>query len=118
MLTEAAWTGKPLYIFDPGDPGPWWRYWHNYRFKPLSHHFAMRFAPRRMHRDVGNIQQQLVLDGRAVWLGEQFPDNADLKAPDDVEQAAKRIRALFAPDGTYNRREAQRDKVVIRNLGG
>ncbi len=97
MLTEAAWTGKPLYIFDPGDSGGWWHHWHNYRFKPLSHHFAMRFAPRRMHRDVGRIQQQLVQDGRAVWLGERFPEGEGLELPDDVEQAADRVRALFMP---------------------
>jgi len=95
MLTEAAWIGKPLYIFDPGDAGPWWRQAHNYRFKPLSHHFAMRFAPRRMHRDVGRIQQQLVDDGRAVWLGDAFPSSRRLPAPDDVERAAERVRTLF-----------------------
>jgi mitochondrial fission protein ELM1 len=98
MLTEAAYTGKPLYIFDPGDAGPWWRYLHNYRFKPLSHHFAMRFAPRRMHRDVGNIQRQLVGDGRAVWLGETFTGSPDSLLPDDVDRAVARVRALFAPD--------------------
>jgi mitochondrial fission protein ELM1 len=96
MLTEAAYTGKPLYIFDPGDSGPWWRYRHNYRFKPLSHHFAMRFAPRRMHRDVGNIQRQLVSDGRAVWLGEAFNNSQRRALPDDVDRAVARVRALFA----------------------
>ncbi len=96
MLTEAAWTGKPLYIFDPGDPGPWWRCRHNFRFKPLSHRFAMHFAPRRMHRDVGEIQRQLVEDGRAVWLGEVFPTGGVPALPDDVERAAERVRALFA----------------------
>jgi mitochondrial fission protein ELM1 len=96
MLTEAAWTGKPLYIFNPGDRGPWWRHGHNYRYKPLSHHFAMRFAPRRMHRDVGQIQQQLVQDGRAVWLGEKFPEAGCLSLPDDLERATERVRALFA----------------------
>jgi mitochondrial fission protein ELM1 len=96
MLTEAAYTGKPLYIFDPDDSGPWWRYPHSYRFKPLSHHFAMRFAPRRMHRDVGNIQRQLVADGRAVWLGQTFNARRQPALPDDVERAVLRVRALFA----------------------
>lgn len=99
MLTEAAYTGKPLFIFDPGDAGPWWRYRHNYRFKPLSHHFAMRFAPRRMHRDVGNIQRQLVSDGRAVWLGDAFTGGSAHALPDDVERAVARVRALFAMQG-------------------
>ncbi len=96
MLTEASYTGKPLYIFDPGDKGAWWRHTHNYRFKPLSHHLAMRFAPGRMHRDVGRIQQQLLLDGRAVWLGELFPETGELKLPDDVRCGVDRVRALFA----------------------
>lgn len=95
MLTEASYTGKPLYIFDPGDPGAWWQYPHNYRFKPLSHQFAMHFASRRMHRDVGKIQQQLILDGRAAWLGEPFPETAGLTFPEDVYQAVARVRALF-----------------------
>ena len=96
MLTEAAYTGKPLYIFDPGDAGPWWRFPHNYRFKPLSHHFAMHLAPRRMHRDVGNIQRQLVGDGRAAWLGEVFNSSQCRSLPDDVDRAVARVRALFA----------------------
>ena len=96
MLTEASYTGKPLYIFDPGDEGAWWRYPHNYRFKPLSHHFAMHFGPERMHRDVGKIQRQLLLDGRAVWLGDRFPEAGGVKLPDDVQRAADRVRALFA----------------------
>jgi uncharacterized protein len=96
MLAEARYTGKPLYIFDPGDSGPWWRYRHNYRFRPLSHHFAMRFAPRRMRRDVGNIQRQLVADGRAAWLGQSFlPAGAEAAAPDDLDNAVARVRALF-----------------------
>jgi mitochondrial fission protein ELM1 len=95
MLTEASYMGKPLYIFDPGDRGAWWRYPYNYRFKPLSHQLAMRFAARRMHRDVGKIQQRLILDGRATWLGEPFPGTAALTFPDDVQRAAARVRALF-----------------------
>ena len=100
MLTEAASTGKPLYIFDPGDSGPWWRYAHSLRFKPLTHRLAMRFAARRMHRDIGNIQRQLVDSGRAVWLGQDFPEGHRLAPPDDVQRAAQRVRALFAEPGS------------------
>jgi hypothetical protein len=57
----------------------------------------MKFAPRRMHRDVGNIQRQLVRDGRAVWLGQAFAaGRAPAAAPHDVEDAAVRVKALFA----------------------
>jgi hypothetical protein len=96
MLAEACFTGKPLYIFDPGDEGPWWRYRHSYRFKPLSHHFAMRVAPRRLRRDVGNIQRRLVDEGRAVWLGQRFrPRGQAPSADDDLGNAVARVRALF-----------------------
>jgi len=95
MLAEAGFTGKPLYIYDPSDTGPWWRYAHNYRFKPLSHRLAMLLAPRRMHRDVGNIQRQLVGSGRAVWLGQVFPRGQLLAPPDDAQCSALRVRALF-----------------------
>lgn len=95
MLAEASSTCKPLYIFDPGDSGPWWRYPHNFRFRPLSHRLAMKFAARRMHRDVGNIQRQLVASGRAVWLGQVFTENKALAPPDDIQQAVKRVHMLF-----------------------
>lgn len=71
MLAEAAATGKPLFIFDMGDGDrSWWRLRHGWRYKPLSHRFAMRFGPLRMRRDVGNIQRALVESGRASWLDE------------------------------------------------
>ena len=95
MLTEASVTCKPLYIFDPGDSGPWWRYAHNFRFKPLSHRLAMLLAARRMRRDVGNIQRRLVASGRAVWLGQPFPLSRPAAPPDDTQRAAQRVRALF-----------------------
>ena len=72
MLAEAADTGRPLYIFDPGDGAtPWWRLLHNYRYKPLSFRFAMRFGPARMRRDVGRIQTALIESGDASWLDSQ-----------------------------------------------
>jgi mitochondrial fission protein ELM1 len=95
MLTEASFTCKPLYIFDPGDARPWWRHGYNFRYKPLSHRLAMLFAARRMHRDVGNIQRQLVASGRAVWLGQPFPAGERAPPPDDAQRAAVRVRALF-----------------------
>jgi len=95
MLTEASFTSKPLYIFDPGDARPWWRHGYNFRYKPLSHRLAMLFAARRMHRDVGNIQRQLVAGGRAVWLGQPFPAGERAPPPDDAQRAAVRVRAPF-----------------------
>ncbi len=77
MLGEAADTGRPLYIFDVGDGAvPWWKLPHSYRYKPLSHHFAMRFGPARMRRDIGNMQNTLVHDGGAKWLDSEMLDSA------------------------------------------
>ncbi|ARE81623.1 mitochondrial fission ELM1 [Roseovarius mucosus] len=105
MLAEAASLGRPLYIFDPGDAsGSWWSHAHNLRPKPLSHALAMRFAPRRMRRDVSRIQQALVEAGQARWL-EDAPELiatgetwAKKMRPDPsvgAHVAAERIRALF-----------------------
>ena len=98
MMTEASATGKPLYIFDPADaPGKsWWRYPHNFRYKPLSHRLGMWLGPRRMMRDVSRIQAQLVASGRAAWLGDNMQPESEARPPDDLRRAAERVKALFA----------------------
>jgi mitochondrial fission protein ELM1 len=98
MLAEASATGKPLHIFDMGDATlPWWRCAHNYRYKPLSHHFAMRFGPRRMRRDIGRIQQALVGSGQAVWLGQPPGETSagEAKQGDELAASATRVRELL-----------------------
>ena len=113
MLAEAADTQRPLFIFDPGDAGPWWRYPHNYRYKPLSHRLAMSLGPRRMRRDVGRIQHALVGGGRARWLDERTIADAaalvsaagerreETRAPgsgeDELRGTAQLVRRLAAP---------------------
>lgn len=115
MLTEACATGKPLQIFDLSDSRaryhnngkqvivdrpvdkPWWRFSHNFRFKPLSHRLAMYWGPRRMRRDIGAIQDRLVASGRASWSGEIIPSGDGRKIPpDDLDRAVARVRGLFA----------------------
>jgi len=113
MLGEAAAMGGPLFIFDPGDGATsWWRLAHSYRYKPLSHRFAMRFGPRRMRRDIGRIQDALVADGRARWL-----------EPAMIEPAAAelRSRAPVAPrpgaaDGELAQVELRRAAAAVRRL--
>lgn len=105
MLAEAGSLGRPLYLFDPGDPpGTWWQHRHNFRHKPLSHALAMRLAPVRLRRDVSRIQNVLVEAGRAAWLDEAPHRVAQGTEPvarmsDDPGRAAldaaARIRALF-----------------------
>ncbi|MEZ5503527.1 MAG: ELM1/GtrOC1 family putative glycosyltransferase [Halioglobus sp.] len=115
MLGEAADTGRPLFIFDVGDGAArWWRLAHNYRYKPLSHRLAMRFAPTRLRRDVGNIQNALVGAGRAQWLVpamlpaaaralragiDRSPPNraAGSVATEELQRAARAVRRLVIP---------------------
>ena len=105
MLGEASVTGKPLYIFDMGDaPGTVWRQRHSYRYKPLSHHLAMRLGPHRMRRDVGRIQEGLVQSGVAEWLSETstWPPSASASGShealcrQELWATAKAVRQLLA----------------------
>jgi hypothetical protein len=111
MLAEAAATGQPLFIFDMGDGDtPWWRLRHGWRYKPLSHRFAMRFGPRRMRRDVANIQRALVASGRAAWLDE----NGVAAAANTLRQ-----RAQALPDSApaaYSNEELRQSAAAIRRL--
>ena len=102
MLAEASGTGKPLYIFDPGDGEvSWWRVPHSYRYKPLSHYLAMRLGPVRMRRDVGRIQAALVGGGQAEWLGpaSRYRQGGSPVAPqrkeDELDRTAARVRRLL-----------------------
>jgi mitochondrial fission protein ELM1 len=97
MLAEASSTNKPLFIFDMGDGDvAWWRLRYNYRYKPLSHRFAMRFGPRRMRRDVARIQESLIDSQRASWLGENIPVPPPPVAKDtELANTAARVRQLL-----------------------
>lgn len=96
MLAEACSTNKPVSIFDPADASAqWWRYPYNFHHKPLSHHLAMRVGPRRMRRDVGNIQRALVASGSAVWLGEPAPAAAQGAPANELQRAVERVKALL-----------------------
>ena len=107
MLTEACATGKPVYMFDTNAPAgssavsrrggrPWWLTGTGLGWKPLTHRIAMRIGPRRMRRDIRIMQQELVADGRAVWLGQAFPSATSPPPLRDLERAVTRVRALFS----------------------
>lgn len=96
MLAEASSTNKPVSIFDPADVDrQWWRYPRNFHHKPLSHRLGMRFGPRRMRRDVGNIQRALVASGCAVWLGEPLIAAARQAPASELQHVARRVRDLL-----------------------
>lgn len=109
MLGEASAMGRPLFIFDVGDGSQqWWRLAHNYRYKPLSHRLAMRLGPRRMRRDIGNIQAQLVDSGRARWLEQGGIDAAaaEIREPAGGSSAADSLAA----------QELERTAAAVRRL--
>ena len=100
MLAEALTLQKPVYLFPLHETGHWWRRAHSWRHKPLSHHLAMAFGPRRMRRDVMRMLELAVAEGRAHWLGPPPPPAAEPAPPiaaagDDLERAAARVRELL-----------------------
>ncbi|MDH3993272.1 MAG: mitochondrial fission ELM1 family protein [Gammaproteobacteria bacterium] len=114
MLGEAAAMGRPLFIFDVGDGNTrWWRLAHNYRYKPLSHHFAMRYGPQRMRRDVGNIQSALVAGGQAMWL-----DTASIAGAAGLLSGLQDERSapLNEPGLSAAEQELQRAAEAVRRL--
>ena len=106
MVCEACGTGKPVYIFDladaprahrpdaPGDKLPWWRYGHNFRWRPLSHRLAMRLGPERMRRDVNRLHETLVRLGHAAWLGSPVAGGG-ASPRDELPETVRRVEALF-----------------------
>lgn len=115
MLAEAVSTGKPVFIFDllrgPGSKRPpvpaearirgrslpeRLADWHP---RPTIYRIGMRIGPRRLTRDVTLIHRRQVEAGRAVWLGEPWPEDRSPPPVCDLERAVARVRALFGPDG-------------------
>lgn len=110
MLTEAAYTRRPVHIFDLDDnPAtshrprvakggvrtPWWlKRIRQLRLGPLAYRLGIHMGPKRLTRDVTIIHRRLVADGRAVWLGEPWADR-DPPPLADRERAVERVRALF-----------------------
>ncbi len=107
MLAEASVSGKPLFIYDLSEQDPdaadatpaWQRYLDRFRYRALRHRLATRLGPRRMQRDISNIQRQLVGSGRANWLGRAVGSerralvNYDVRR--DARQVLERVRRLF-----------------------
>ncbi len=114
MLTEACATRKPVYIFDLGSGTNAMRsppshgnnvesYEHNaagqdFRLGALLYKQLMRFAPRRLSRDIRLVHRQLVASGHAVWIGDTHPESQAPAKLGDIENAVSRVHALVKQD--------------------
>ncbi len=115
MLAEACSTAKPVFIFDllrgrhsrrpppPEDGSIAARSlrerladWHP---RVTIYKLAMKIGPKRLTRDVSLIHARQVALGRAVWLGEPWPEGRTPPPMRDLERAVAAVRALFGPDG-------------------
>jgi mitochondrial fission protein ELM1 len=107
MLAEACSTGKPVHIFDLGEgryamrpdagrsvSSPPLASAIRARLKDLKVRATNRILPARLHRDTRPIHQRLIESGRAVWLGEAFPEIRGAVLQSDAAAVAARIRAL------------------------
>jgi len=112
MLAEAVATGKPTHIFDlargphanrperPKDGSIKRRSAKerlaDLRFQALMYRLGMIALPSRLTRDVRIIHTRQVEAGRAVWLGQPWPERrATLPPLRDLERAVAAVRALF-----------------------
>jgi mitochondrial fission protein ELM1 len=114
MLTEAIATGKRVHVFDllrsegshrpplPADgsvlPVSFLERLRDFNLRALIYRASIHIGPRRLTRDVSIIQRRQVAAGRAVWLGQPWPEGPPPPPPDDVARAVARVRALFGMD--------------------
>jgi mitochondrial fission protein ELM1 len=98
MVAEAVATGKPVWLFNVADRRhDKWLHLDSYRWKPLTHALAQRFAPDRFRRDVDRIHRRLVEAGHAAWLSSAafVPPATAPRATEDLERSAAAVRALM-----------------------
>jgi mitochondrial fission protein ELM1 len=114
MLAEACFTRKPVFIYDllrgkgshrpplPADgsvlPVTPLERLRDFNLRALIYRISIHTGPRRLTRDVSIIHRQQVEAGRAVWLGQPWPEDRPRAPPlADLERAVARVRALFPP---------------------
>lgn len=106
MLSEAAATDRPVYIFDLGAGKRTMR--RRYRQGSIdknlyteAYRCLMALGPQRLSRDIGLVHHQLVEAGQAAWLDEaglaQMGDRL-VGRPEQsaLDRTVERIRRLFA----------------------
>jgi uncharacterized protein len=113
MLAEACATRKPVYIFDLGEgenamcpktaeaavaarfAQSGRRRLERARLAAFLYRQMMRFGPERLSRDIRIIHKYLIDSGRAVWSGEEFPQDRPRPALDCLGRAVARVRTLM-----------------------
>jgi len=109
MLAEACAMQRPVYMFDMDDRAGIGdrafakdlrataaeRWINALRYKAWTHRLAQGLAPLRMRRDIGRMHRALIASGRAVWLGQRFPDAPPPPLPDG-SRAVERVLELLA----------------------
>lgn len=101
MLTEACATRKPVYMFDLATGRRAMRRQvlnheeaSDFRFSAETYHWLMQIGPKRLSRDIRLVHDRLIDEGRAVWLGDSFPDKKPGILP-DLGRAVQRVRQLL-----------------------
>jgi mitochondrial fission protein ELM1 len=97
MLSEACATGKPVYMAELAGCGypmrPDSMLAGDFRLSALGYSGLMRFAHRRLSRDLRLVHRALLEQGRVVWLGERFERPPPAPA-DEIGRVVARVRAL------------------------
>lgn len=101
MLSEACATGKPVLLFDI-ESGPYAMRdggkkiaWLGKNISATAFRFAMRLGPPHWSRDLRVVHNQLIVVGRANWLGEKMRPPIQNDEALDLTRATTRVRALF-----------------------
>ena len=97
MLTEASATGRPVYVYDPR-PSTWLgRATEAWRWRPLVDRATRAFGPRRMRRDVVDLERAFVASGAWRYFDADATPFTPTRAPGggDLSRAVERVRALF-----------------------
>ncbi len=95
MLTEACATRKPVHIFDLGRVSRGWKGWSKDRLRSIIYRLGMKYAPKRLTRDLSLVHRRMIADGRAVWLGQPFPPGPVGDFSADMNRAVRCVRGLF-----------------------
>lgn len=88
MASEAAATGKPVYLFDLGSGA-------DATLKSRAYAAMMRVGPERLSRDLALFHERFIREGYGAWLGGgTAPTGADCSM--EAEATAARVRALLS----------------------